>query len=709
MTTSVDHAPEHAGHIRSGETLVAGALERRAVERLEPDVARCSLTVRVPRAGEEVVVSDVPTLRLTLPSGTWTADWFSSSWGDEFYPQQQVIDGEPWHLEVRAGRSSKTAHPWLCLSSPEHGAVVVSPAWSGNWAMDVAPAADGSLAVSAGINPWKFFRTVDAQTPFVAPEVYVAWGADRFAAGAALATAVGRWVAPTSALSHTQPVEWNHWWPYEDAEIDHETFVRNAEIAARLGFDLATCDAGWFGRPDAATFWERERGDWDEENTERFPSGLTGLADDVRAAGLPFGIWIEAEAVGIDAALNSVRPDIIARRDDDPPPLLEPTELTAWQAARERLIPPQEMPDPGNPAWLGYVCLGSPAGREHVRQVLHRLIARTGCRWVKWDFNLDPGAGCSRTDHGHGAGDGLYEHYRGLYALLDEFRGAYPGVIWEACASGGLRLDLGLAARFHSAFLSDPDWTEFHLQLMWAASQMLPAASIHHFSESQWRGHHGSQHLDPATLDAAGLDCTMHAVTLHSFGVSLALPELSPELQDRLAGHLTTHHEHMAPLIAAGGVIRPLTAQPMRDGGGERFPAFQLAVPPTAVAARAAGTEAAAGAAGAAGTVTCAGTTAIAVVRLDGAPDQVVVRPVWLDPVAVYAVEALEPGEDPGCTTPGRSGASLMADGLRIDACGAARSWLLLLTPVAVEPAAAPSSPAAPGTPAAPVTPGGLA
>lgn len=653
------------GEFRLGDVTTSGLLERRRAESVEPDVARCALTVMAPAGSDaEVVVSEVPTLRWDLPAGEWRASWFASQWGDEFSPHTARVGGAagPLRLGVRTGRSSKGMHPWLCLEAPGHGAVVVSPAWSGNWAIDVVPDPGGGVTVTAGISPWKFSRRVSATKPFVAPDVYVAWGADRADAGAALARAAGRWIVPRSAWADSLPAEWNHWWPYEDAEIDADTFVENARIAGSLGFDLATCDAGWFGRPDAATFWERERGDWDTENTARFPGGLLALADDVRAAGTGFGVWIEAEAIGVDARLNDTHPSIVARRDDDPP------------------AAPHEMPDPEDPAWLGYVCLGSPEGREHLRGVLERLIARTDCRWIKWDFNLDPGAGCSRTDHGHDAGDGLYEHYLGLYAILDEFRTRYPGIVWEACSSGGLRIDLGLAARFHALFLSDPDWTEFHLQLLWGASGMLPASAMLHFSESQWRTHHGSQNLDPATLDVATFDLAMRAVALHRFAVSYKLPEFSAELRDRLAGHLATYREWIAPLVASGAVVRPLTPQPRRDGQGERFPVFQLdaaASPPARVV--------------------------LGAYRLDGAASETLVRPVGLDPETRYAVVLLGPGAEGGdVRVPGdlrddatggdardasgtcsvATGAALVDAGLAIVADGPARSWLITLEPV---------------------------
>ena len=140
--------------------------------------------------------------------------------------------------------------------------------------------------------------------------------------------------------------------------------------------------------------------------------------------------------------------------------------------------PPEAPLDTADPGFLGYVCLGSDAGRAHARQLLETLVAKTHCEWIKIDFNLDPKAGCSCTDHGHGAGDGLYAHYRGLYALYDDFRSAHPEVIVEACASGGLRVDAGLLRHVHCAFLSDPDWVPHHLATVHGNSYLLPPAAM---------------------------------------------------------------------------------------------------------------------------------------------------------------------------------------------------------------------------------------
>ncbi len=527
----------------------------------------------------------------------------------------------------------KGTHPWVLFERAGGGSVLVCPAWSGNWMVTAEPGADGAVRVAAGISDWKFSRALSSSRHFRAPEVYVATGSDRWEAAAALAEAVGRWVVPSNAWTDSVPAAWNHWWPYEDAEIDERTFLDNAAVAESVGLDVATLDAGWFGVSDASSFWEKVRGDWHLENAERFPRGLAQLGEDVRATGPAMGVWIEAEAVGVDAEINRLRPQVLARRDDDPP--ANPT-------------------NPDDPGWLGYVCMGSPEGRDHVRASIERLLARTGSRWMKLDFNLDPGAGCSRTDHGHDAGDGLYEHYRGLYSVLDAVRASHPELLLESCSSGGLRIDLGILSHLHCSFLSDPDWTEFHLQLLWGAAQMIPALAMLHFSESQWRTFHPLQNFEPSADDLPAFDTAVRAVLLHRVAFSYKLRDFSPGLRERLADHVAVYREHCVPLISGRAVVRPLTAQPLREGRGERFPAFQLGEGDAAV---------------------------VSAFRLPGADSSARLRLRALDPRARYRVSLLGPDADAADLDGGADlalpGAVLMSDGVVLRAQGGASSWLL--------------------------------
>lgn len=530
-----------------------GLIEQRAeLTELGPHVFQATLTVRNASDGA-ITVTRLDSFTATLLGSTWVAHWFTSSWGHEFTPQRGALTDE-FDLGTRSGRSSNGTHPWLGLEG--HGAaVIVAPAWSGNW--HITHTAGG---LSAGISPWRFATTLRPGEQAVAPAVVIAVGTSIVDAATALTDAIGRSWIPRSAASDSMRVEWNHWWPYEDAEVSADVIEQNAAIAARIGIRQITLDAGWFGSP-GDTFWEDVRGDWDLVNTDRFPDGLAAVGRGVRSLGAVPGIWIEAEAVGPRARLRRDRPEILARTDAPGPDVGDTWSFPAR--------------DPQDPGFLGYVCLGSPAGRDFVSDALERAVASIDAEWIKLDFNLDPGAGCTRTDHGHGAKDGLYRHYLGLYEVLDAFRDRHPGVILEACSSGGLRLDLGLARHVHCTFLSDPDYTEHHLQVLWGASHMLPPAAMLHWSWSQWRGDFDPAKLDFATIARDDFDTTLRSAMLQRFGVSLRLPELRSDLLDDLEAHVHCYQDEIAPLLRFG-VLVPLTAQPLRDGGGERVPVFRV-------------------------------------------------------------------------------------------------------------------------------------
>lgn len=523
------------------------------------------LALQLTNGGDrDAVLARLDPVSAGLAGEGWEALAFRSAWGDEFRPEVHDAGGDLF-FESRAGRSSHGYVPWVGFERAGAGAdpagLVVAPAWSGNWHVDLTE----GRTLSAGISDWLFETVLGPGEQLTAPSVVLAVGADRDAAAVALTTAVGDGWTPRSAASDRLDVEWNHWWPYEDVEVDEGVIAANADLATPLGIRQVTVDAGWFGPAEAELSWTRVRGDWDRVNTARFPSGIAALGDRIRAAGARPGIWIEGEAVGRDAQVRRDRPEILALAVDGRRP------DRSYRADTVSL-------DEDDPAFLGYVCCGSEAGRRFVAESLHRVVAEMGAEWVKLDFNVDPDAGCTRTDHGHGAGDGLFRHYEGLYAVLDEFRERHPEVVLEACSSGGLRLDLGLARHVHTLFLSDPDYTEHALQVLWGAGMLLPPASLLHWSWSQWRGDYPPSRLDFAALTEEEFATTLRAAMLHRFGVSLRLPELRPELTAVLADHVRVHTERIAPIVR-DGVLRRLTAQPLRGGRGERRPALQLSAP----------------------------------------------------------------------------------------------------------------------------------
>ena len=281
----------------------------------DQDVWELTLVLR--NQGPEALTvtrADPCDLRLALDGGHWRTHWYRSAWGDEFRPESGTTRHDAM-LGVRSGRSSHGTAPWLGIDAEgRDAALIVAPAWSGNW--HITALSGGH--VSAGVSPWLFAVELQPDEEWHAPSVVIAAGRGLDDAALALQRAVRDEWMPRTPFSDSMPVEWNHWWPYEDQEVTQEVIAENARVAGDLGFEIATVDAGWFGAPDAASDWQEQRGDWSSVNTQRFPSGLSVLGERIREGGVEAGAWIEAEAVGRSSRLRRSIPNcLLDRRKPD--------------------------------------------------------------------------------------------------------------------------------------------------------------------------------------------------------------------------------------------------------------------------------------------------------------------------------------------------------------------------------------------------------
>lgn len=570
------------------------------------------------RSDAPVTITRIDSLALNLPAQAMELFSYTGNWGSEFEPTRAPLTSEVI-LESRSGRSSKGNHPWFALFRGEDQLFSASVAWSGNWVFRFAPRAGGGFALSGGLHDWEFAKELQPGASIKGPPVVVVLGDSLNRVSQQYARAGRKHWYPQNQLSSIVPLEWNHWWPYEDAEINAEVFARNVEVAQGMGFEVCTLDAGWFGPSDVETFWEHYRGDWNLVNRDRFPEGIRAVGDHVHAHGMKFGIWCEIEALGPNAQLAIDHPEYVAEGDG------------------ER---------------IGGVCFGNPAVQEWAYQTLSRLINDYGANWIKVDFNLDPKAGCNRTDHGHGAGDGLYEHYRGYYAVMERMRRDHPEVILENCSSGGLRIDLGIARRTYMAFLSDPDWPDHDLQIFWGASTMLAPNVLLHWTYSHWR------HLTPPpyqtfnphdpNLTVKKWDYYTRISMLGLYGLSQRLPDLPAWLAQRVVEQNALYKNVVRRFTKEADLYR-LTTQPRRDGTGDRWAGFQYSLPDKSE-------------------------HLLFVFRLPGAEAERSIRLLDLEPDRTYTVQGLEGELDQQFT-----GRALMDEGIPFNALEEEDSALLKL------------------------------
>jgi len=478
----------------------------------------------------------------SVPAEKLTLQYFTSDWGSEFYPHEKKIEGE-FIFGSTSGRSCKGFDPWAGLVTPET-CISTALAWSGSWNCTITPE-EGKYQFTMGLSTEDFFTDIAPGTQFTSAAIYVA--ESKTIEEACLE--IRRFFRARLSLHNDGgiadvPFEYNEWWPYEDKFINEDVYQENAVIAKDLGCRYAMMDAGWFGGNDDGQGWYEKRGDWEIVNTKDFPSGMKSLCDKAKAIGIFPGIWCEIEAVGKDAKLNENHAEFIAKRDGKS---------------------------------LGYVCLGNEKSLTWAMGIVDRILGEYGAKWIKFDFNLDPAPGCNAPDHGHGAGDGLYRHYLGYYQFLDQIHQKYPEVVIENCSSGGLRMDIEMLSHTHWSHLSDPDYTEFHLQCFWGALSMLHQSACLHFSWSQILGDHNVGVSDPIheNMEKHVFDYYIRAVLMGVPGFSYRLPQMPDWCLKRLKEHGEFYAEIWKDFILNGDAHR-LTPQPLMGGKGERFPVFQF-------------------------------------------------------------------------------------------------------------------------------------
>ncbi len=479
---------------------------------------------------------------LAIPSDNLVLQYFTSDWGSEFYPHEKKLEGEFSYGSI-TGRSSKGFSPWAGLITPERS-YSAALAWSGSWNCTITPM-DDIYNFTMGLSTEEFFTDVAPGSSFTSASIYIADGETMEDATLQMRRYYRKRL---SLLNDSEiadvPLEYNGWWPYEDRFINENIYLENSKIAKDLGCRYAMMDAGWFGGNEEGQSWYEKRGDWEIVNKKDFPSGMKALCDNAKDIGILPGLWCEIEAVGKDAKLNDTHEHIIAKRDGKS---------------------------------LGYVCFGSEEGRKWAMSVVDRILGEYGAKWIKFDFNLDPAPGCDREDHDHGKGDGLYAHYIGYYKFLDEVHKKYPDVVIENCSSGGLRQDIEMLSRTHWTHLSDPDYTEFHLQCYWGSLSFLHQSACLHFSWSEILGDHNAGVNDPITedMERSKFDYIIRSVLMGVPGFSYRLPEMPNWCKERLGELCDFYGEIYKDYILNGDAYR-LTPQPVMGGRGERFPVFQF-------------------------------------------------------------------------------------------------------------------------------------
>lgn len=381
---------------------------------LSPTTGTWRRSDRVENTGAAPVTLRRCLARFTFSPGRYEVYSQRSSWCNENQGRWQAVDHGSIHLTCRGGRTTQGSTPYMVLREQHSGqAIAFHVLPRGNWAIKAQTCVAGGdtrpfAVVELGLADEALALSLQPGTSLDLPDLLIqhlpqgqpAMGAPH----------LHRYVQTSEATTPTRalPVVYNTWFDAFDA-LDVERLHRQLAAAQAVGCETFTIDAGWYGA--GAGSWSRKAGDWRENQEEAFKGQMRSFADAVRDAGLGFGLWMEPE------------------RNHPTAPAVQ-----------------------AHPTWFlpganGYVYpdLAQPAAYTYIRSEMARLVETYELAWMKVDFNFELGDDPAE----------LNGYYARWYALLDDLHAAYPGVVFEGCASGGMRSDLNTLSHLACHFLSD--------------------------------------------------------------------------------------------------------------------------------------------------------------------------------------------------------------------------------------------------------------
>lgn len=360
-------------------------------------------------------------------------------------------------LTTDGGRSSNKDLPfWFVHNEEHHEGLFAAFGWTGQWGALVMcdPGAD-ALTLKGRIPEVNI--CLEPGEKLEGPSVLVGLYQGALADGSnQLRRLIRDEFTPKLAGQQFLPMAmYDHWFDVGE-DFDEALLKKLADAAAEVGQEYFLLDAAWYAGAiaDNAGGFSAGLGNWNQVDTTKLPNGLAAVAQHVRAKGLKFGLWFEPERVAAGSWLAKEHPDWI---------LWDHGKMTsAWSWMIEN-----------NPEmkWLdrryGLLDYSRVEVQEWARAMMDRYLSEHDIRYVRHDFNLEPLPYWEANETADRKGALQMRHIRGLYAVIDWLRARHPNTVFEGCASGGRRIDLETARRFHTFLISDhvadPAIMRFHL------------------------------------------------------------------------------------------------------------------------------------------------------------------------------------------------------------------------------------------------------
>ena len=386
--------------------------------------------LKIVNEGEEKVrLLKALSMQLDMDPDAYVFHSFTGAWAREMRKSDMPIKAGKISLGSHTGSSSNRANPFFMISkkgTTEDSGLCYgfNLVYSGNHYEAAERSAYGKLRVLNGLQPDGSEWILDKGECFETPEAVLSVSDKGFGG---LSRQFHRFIREHIVRGRWQhknrPVLLNSW-EASYFDITESRLVSLAKKAKAVGIELLVMDDGWFGKRDDDT---SSLGDW-YVNKKKLPHGVKGLADKITELGLKFGIWVEPEMVNEDSELYRSHPD--------------------WAFK----IPDKEHSTGRNQMFLD---LSRIEVQDYIIDRMKELFSSAEISYVKWDMNRNFTDVYSAALPPERQGEAAHRYILGLYRIMQTLTKAFPAILFEGCASGGNRFDLGILSYFPQIWGSD--------------------------------------------------------------------------------------------------------------------------------------------------------------------------------------------------------------------------------------------------------------
>ena len=377
---------------------------------------------------------------------------FNGGWAREMNRNDFTVTAGKHVNYSYTGSSSSRANPFVMLSkestSEDYGDCYgFNLVYSGNHYEAVEVNTFGKTRFVQGINPQSFKFTLESGDEFEAPEAVMTYS-DKGYNGMSqrMHEFVRQCIVRGVWKDKVRPVLLNSW---EAAyfDINESRLLKLAKAGKEAGIELFVMDDGWFGERNDD---KSSLGDW-YVNKKKLPNGVDGLCKKINDLGLDFGLWVEPEMVNVNSNLYRQHPDWV----------MEIPGKHHTEGRNQRIL------DFANPEVVDYMT-----------KQMASVFSSANIKYIKWDMNRifsDYHSQYLSADH---QGETAHRYILGLYKMMKDLTEQFPEILFEGCAAGGNRFDLGILSFFPQIWASDDTDALYRVNGMTGYSYGYPMSTV---------------------------------------------------------------------------------------------------------------------------------------------------------------------------------------------------------------------------------------